>query len=492
MTFRTPLLTFLLLSFCTSLIAQQQPAIIFKVIGGENKKIRYTPPVNGEYFPDFPVEDTLDANGELVVPNTKSEAGAYLFFYKKTYRLYVVPGQQYKVTINPENKEHPIAVDAPESEGQLALLKLSWDFSQTIGLRLYRADSVFANNKQKVMQLMDSCLQPFEQLYKQHKLSRPFYAYAKSCIKNYYGSVLATTLTMPVMNAAYYKDSGYDYPKLKQIDKHWRAILRLADVKDPVARTTDTYQEYFYFYNTFYLSYFLYRLKGGKLAKGADNDDLKFYNIEFNITKEPLREYLLAANLRTLILEARFQVFIPDLYAEFINQYPRSRYIPYLAEGVEKVKQFYTVGKTEFTAGQLFVPNYDSIGSVEELLSGLKGKTMYIDLWATWCGPCKAQFAFKKELDLFLKSKGVDVLYISLDRAGAEQKWKSMIKYYNLEGYHIMASEKLIRDIYKVFSNGKGISIPHYAICKDGKIVLADAKQPSDKAVLYKQIESVL
>jgi hypothetical protein len=45
----------------------------------------------------------------------------------------------------------------------------------------------------------------------------------------------------------------------------------------------------------------------------------------------------------------------------------------------------------------------------------------------------------------------MEVLYISLDRGDAEQKWKDMIKYYNLEGYHIKASEKLIRDIYSIF-----------------------------------------
>lgn len=481
------------LFFSTSLFAQQQPTIIFKVVGGQNKKIWYTRPVDGQFFPALPVGDTLDANGELVLTNAEKVAGAYIFHYKNQYRLYVVPGKQYRVTIDIENKENPITVDAPEQEGQLALLKLSWEFSQTAGMRLYRNDSVYANNKQKVLQSMDSCLKPFEQLYAQHKLSKPFYTYAKSCIKNYYATVLATTLTMPVMHAVFHKDSvGYDAAKLKQLDEHWREVLNLSDITDPASMATDTYNEYFYFYNVFYLSYLSYQMKGNKIVKGTDNENLKYDNIARHFTKEPLREYLLASSLKTLLIEDRFQKYIPDLYVEFTNKYPRSRYIKYLADGVEKVKTFYVASKTEFTAGQRFVSNQDSIQSVDELLSGFKGKTLYIDLWATWCGPCKAEFAFKKELEPFLKSKGVDVLYVSLDRTGAEEKWKNMIKYYNLDGYHIMVSEKLAKDIYKVFSNGKGISIPHYAICKDGKIVLADAKAPSDKEVLYKQIESVL
>lgn len=452
-------------------------------------------PVDGKYIPGFPVEDSLNANGELVLPNKETVAGAYLFYYKRAYRLYVVPGREYKITIDPANKsENPVVVDtAPEPEAELALLKLAWDFSQIPGLRMYKQDSVFANNKQKVQQLMDSCLQPFDQLYIRHKISKPFYTYAKTCIKNYYGAVLATTLIQPVSNTVYQKDStGYDAAVLNRLDDNWHEVLKMADVLDPVSMSTDTYQEYFYFYNVFYLNYFLYQIKGHQIVKGVDNGDARFINLELSLTKEPIREYCLATYLRTMILEDRFEIYIPDLYKEFIQQYPHSQYIKFLSDGVEKVKNFYAAVKSDFSTEQHLIPHYDSIQSVDELLSGFKGKTLYIDIWATWCGPCKEQFAFKKDLDAFLKSKGIEVLYISLDRNGSEQKWKDMIKYYNLEGHHIMCAENLSKDIYKVFGNGKSLSIPRYAICKDGKLILSDAKRPGDGSALYKQIESVL
>lgn len=75
------------LSCCLSLFAQQPPSIVFKVIGGQHKKIEYTRPVEGKYFPDFPKEDTLNANGELVLPNAERVAGVYCFIYKRMYRL---------------------------------------------------------------------------------------------------------------------------------------------------------------------------------------------------------------------------------------------------------------------------------------------------------------------------------------------------------------------------------------------------------------------
>jgi thiol-disulfide isomerase/thioredoxin len=144
------------------------------------------------------------------------------------------------------------------------------------------------------------------------------------------------------------------------------------------------------------------------------------------------------------------------------------------------------------TPEQHFVPNYDSIASVDELLSKFKDKVIYIDMWATWCGPCKAQFEFKKDIDPFFKSKGVEVLYISLDRGNDKQKWVNMIKYYNLEGYHVLASEKLAGDIYKTFGRHNSLMIPRYVICKGGKVVLKNAKRPQDKEALFKQVESFL
>lgn len=480
------------LFLCTSLFAQQ-PAIVIKVIGGENKKIRYTLPVEGKCFPGHGTEDTLDTYGELVLPNKETVAGAYHIFYRKMHRLFVEPGQQYKITIDDKNKENPVVVEAKYGEAEQALARLSWEFCQTVGLRLYKRDSVFANNKQKVVQLMDSCLQPFERLYAQHKMSKPFYAYTKTCIKNYYGAVLISTILMPATNAVYHKDSaGYNANLLAQLSDNWAEIIKFADPTDPVSMGTDTYSEYFYFFNHFYLSYHHYQLRGKQFDRMVDHPDRHYYNLAQYFTKEPMREYVLACSLKMLLLEARFQEFIPEVYAKFISEYPRSRYKSYLSEGVDNVKQYYATVKKDFTASQQFVQQYDSISTVDELISRFKGKTIYIDLWATWCGPCKEQFAFKKDIDPFLKDKGVDVLYVSVDRANAEQKWKEMIKFYNLEGYHLRASEALTKDIYKVFGNGQSISIPRYAICKDGKLFVDKAKRPQDRDALFKQMESVL
>lgn len=48
-------------------------------------------------------------------------------------------------------------------------------------------------------------------------------------------------------------------------------------------------------------------------------------------------------------------------------------------------------------------------------LQQFHGKVVYVDFWASWCGPCTKSFPFMNQLDRDLKGKGLEVLGINLD-----------------------------------------------------------------------------
>jgi len=56
-------------------------------------------------------------------------------------------------------------------------------------------------------------------------------------------------------------------------------------------------------------------------------------------------------------------------------------------------------------------------GDKEISLADLRGKVVYLDFWASWCGPCRRSFPEVKKLHQEYKDKGMEVLAISLDRS---------------------------------------------------------------------------
>ncbi len=65
-----------------------------------------------------------------------------------------------------------------------------------------------------------------------------------------------------------------------------------------------------------------------------------------------------------------------------------------------------------------------------------------------------------------------------------------MIKFYDLEGYHIMANEKLLADIIKIFGNNGSFYYPRYILIDaNGKTIKSTAAKPSELSALKQQIE---
>ena len=112
-------------------------------------------------------------------------------------------------------------------------------------------------------------------------------------------------------------------------------------------------------------------------------------------------------------------------------------------------------------------------------MADLKGKVVLVDIWATWCGPCKAEIPHLKKLEEEMKGTDVQIVSISVDEAKDKEKWLKMIKDENLGGLQLFATGwGDIAQYYKI----KGI--PRFMVFdREGKIVTIDSPRPSNPAL---------
>jgi thiol-disulfide isomerase/thioredoxin len=126
--------------------------------------------------------------------------------------------------------------------------------------------------------------------------------------------------------------------------------------------------------------------------------------------------------------------------------------------------------------------NYENQKGGKTSLESLKGKYVYIDVWATWCGPCRQEIPSLEKVEEQFQGKNIAFVSISIDNIKDREKWSNLIIGKKMSGIQLLAdrefNSKFIRE-YNI------LAIPRFILIDtNGNIVNANAPNPSDPKLI--------
>jgi thiol-disulfide isomerase/thioredoxin len=131
---------------------------------------------------------------------------------------------------------------------------------------------------------------------------------------------------------------------------------------------------------------------------------------------------------------------------------------------------------------------YKDINGKEYALEDLKGKLVYIDFWATWCGPCRHELPYLEEVEKAYKGKNVTFISMSVDDDMVA--WDKMVKEKKMMGLQLHADGAWASTVAKDYQIR---GIPTFVLIdQNGIIISPSAPRPSSDKELTNLLDENL
>ena len=210
--------------------------------------------------------------------------------------------------------------------------------------------------------------------------------------------------------------------------------------------------------------------KMGESGKSLDKLRCEVEYIDKNICNKKMREYLADDCLSSYI-----KYYGVEGVDEFLPVYDR------MVDN-EKLKNKFHKSYSQYVSLEpgKKAPAFSllDINGKQVNLSDFLGNYVYIDVWATWCMPCRGELPYLKELKEKMKDKNIHFVCISVDKD--INAWKKMVKEENLGGIQLNTGGD------KSFMQAFGIrGIPRFILLDpEGKIVNPEMSRPTQSETL--------
>jgi thiol-disulfide isomerase/thioredoxin len=287
----------------------------------------------------------------------------------------------------------------------------------------------------------------------------------------------------PTLPAQFYKDQQYEsqynwasslnlYPVIHahftktdkaEMDSDYMSYTKEVSINNPDALNSPAYR-----------NYLLNKIQKGaseQLTEDSSSEDyyLAILSESKKFDEGKLKNYLLANALQDMVNASKAHIAKKDL-EDFLKAKSTKEY----HAGMQAlIDTWAALGKGRPAPNFTFT----TLDGKETSLAAYKGKVVYLDFWASWCGPCLGEMPHSKTLkEKFAGNPDVVFLYVSID--DDEKAWRSMIEKKNIEGEHGWSQG---------WSSPAPVAynvnyIPRYVLIgKDGTILDANTSRPSSE-----------
>ncbi|MCQ6960342.1 TlpA family protein disulfide reductase [Mucilaginibacter aquariorum] len=454
------------------------------------------------YYHDNDIAIPVDAQGNFnKTINVPQQKFATINFEGKTSTLLLTPGKSLHITLNPadtsitnfkgsaaeenmllygvslnaipffakDNKTNPYE-KLTNTELQEQIIK-PWAAMRDNNIGLIRSSGLSINDKKLIIQEIKANyitqLNFFARAYMKGERSQIF-----SFIESFYKDVLLNPEILPAGQQYYFfADSYIGYYEIMAFKD-----LPAEKVKDP---------------STFLKYYNITIDSGNRVAKLKGKSFINWILVKNNYPRD-IAESWLAQNIFTKC-SSKDLAYAKPLMEELKTHYPQSKYIPYLSAKMETLEVL--LAENRANKDIIIADGYEKMTSIYEIINKLKGKVVYLDIWGTWCGPCKEELRYNPQLKQYFKGKDVAFVYLDMDDDMKDSQWRDFIKVNGMTGLHLRKSNKDIQQFWTELmpkDNATRYYPMYFIFDKEGKLVQANTKRPSDKAGLYKVIEQYL
>jgi len=408
----------------------------------------------------------LDSNGTFFAKVDSAKAGYGSLEHGSEYTdLFISPGDSLYVTFNTEEFDETMHYEGKGAEKNNFLAQMV-----LLEEKIPARKELFSLEKQEFLKKTDSLSTAMGTLFDRLLNSVPdlpgqFIRYEK-------GKILYSHAN----NIADYPGFHSYYTTGKWTDDEDHEIFSKVQIEDTSLLGLREYQNFLKKYSGTQVNKLL---KADTTLKNLRNG---YLTAQYKTAKEkfsavPVKEYLL---YDALLSQMRFNGAdgVDSLLNDFKSFNKNEKYSKKITEAYNK---WLPLAKGNPAPGF----NYVNIKGDSVSLASMQGKLVYIDVWATWCGPCKAEIPHLEKVQKEFSKENIAFVSVSIDDDRAA--WEKMVKEKSMKGIQLFAHGAWKSDIAEQY-NVSGI--PRFILIgKKGEIIDANAPRPSDEKLkeLFRQ-----